>query len=152
MYRDKTKEELGQNVTDDMYYDELNLEYDDDLYDGSYWDYDWDSAWGDYGCTDLFDNDVAGKAYDANQPAGGDDDWPFINIYGSCKTCDAYVLDYFAEQSFEKFDDYFLNAVVYLGLASAGMLMSMVGFIKYKLEPPAENELSLMGSDGGVMA
>jgi hypothetical protein len=159
--------------------EDANLEYDDDAYDSNYWEYDWDSAWGEYGyvwqvflgcilsnhsnspivllslfysCSDLFNSDILSKTYDANVPAGGDDDWPFINIYGSCKTCDAYILDYFAEEAFIKYDDYFINALMYLGLASVGMGLSLIGFIKYKLQPPAENRMELLGSDGGVLA
>lgn len=161
---DQTEQELngdgkgdddGDNsasVDDDWYWEELDMDYDDDMYESEYWDYDWDSAWGDYGCTDLFDNDMSGKTYDASVPAGGDDDWPFINIYGSCKTCDAYIMDYFAEEAFEQLDDYFLQSVMYLMFTFVGMAVSLIGFIKYKIAPPAENQIELLGSDGGVIA
>jgi hypothetical protein len=153
---DETEQELNggnsASVTDDWYYEELDLDYDDDMYESEYWDYDWDSAWGDYGCTDLFDEDMSGKTYDASVPAGGEDDWPYINIYGSCKTCDAYIMDYFAEEAFEQLDDYFLQSVMYLVLTFFGMAVSLIGFIKYKIAPPAENQMELLGSDGGVIA
>lgn len=109
---------------------------------------------GSFRCTDLFDTDMSAEhPYDSNVPAGADeDDWPFINIYGSCKTCEAYVLDYFAEESFEKLDDYFLQAMAFLGLSTCGFLLSILGFIKYKVSPTAENRVELLGSDGGVLA
>jgi hypothetical protein len=32
----------------DWYWDELTYEYDDDMFEQEYWDYDWDSVWGEY--------------------------------------------------------------------------------------------------------
>lgn len=153
LYETEQALDEDQSVTDDdWYWQELDLDYEDDMYNSEYWDYDWDSAWGEYGCSDLFDNDMSGATYDANVPAGGDDDWPFINIYGSCKTCDAYIMDYFAEEAFVKLDDYFLQAVMYLVFTVVGMGAALIGFIKYKIAAPAENQIELLGSDGGVIA
>ena len=101
-------------------------------------------------CQDLFDGDMASLGYDASVPAG-EDDYPFIKIYGSCKTCDAYILDYFAEEAFESVQEYKLKAAMYLTFAVGGMLFSLVSFIKYRVSPQAENEVELLG-DGGVMA
>ena len=35
-------------VSSDWYWDEVSYEYDDDYYEAEYWDYDWDSVWGEY--------------------------------------------------------------------------------------------------------
>lgn len=32
----------------DWYWDEVAYEYDDDAFEAEYWDYDWDSVWGEY--------------------------------------------------------------------------------------------------------
>jgi hypothetical protein len=103
-------------------------------------------------CEDLFSSDVGKETYDPNTPAGGDDEWPFINIYGSCKTCEAYILDYFAEEAFEQVDEYKKQAIMYLAGALAGFMASFVAFIRYKVMPTAENEVELLGGDGGVLA
>lgn len=137
---------------DDWYWDEYPSSYDDDLYEDEYWDYDWDSVWGDYACEDLFDADIGGQTFDPNTPAGGDDEWPFVNIYGSCKTCDAYVLDYFAEEAFESTQEFKIQAVVYLAGAMSGFIWTLLSYIKYKVSPTSENEIELLGSDGGVLA
>ena len=151
---DETEDKIEGNGDDDWYWEEINYEYGDDAYDTEYWNYDWDSAWGEYGCTDLFESDLsAAHPYDANVQAGTDeDDWPYINIYGSCKTCEAYVLDYFAEQAFERLDDYLLQSMAFMGLSTIGFLLSIFGFIKLKISPTADNQVELLGSDGGVMA
>ena len=103
-----------------------------------------------HSCEDLFNEDRSGKTYDATKPAGGDDEWPYINIYGSCKTCEAYVLDYFAEEAFEHFEDYKKQAILFMTAAIGGFIVSMIGFIKYSIAPPAENEIQLLESDGDV--
>jgi hypothetical protein len=101
----------------------------------------------------LFDSDVQGGTYDATIKPGQDgDDWPYINIYGSCKTCEAYILDYFAEEAFEAVDDYKKQAILFLTGAIACFVLSLVGYVKYKVSPTNENELDLLGSDGGVLA
>ena len=141
-----------QTETDDWSWNDMTFEYDDDMFENQYWNYDWDSVWGEYGCGDLFETEIAGQIHDPSIPAGPNDSWPYINIYGSCKYCDAYVLDYFAEEAFEKLDDYVLQGVMFMGLGFTGILISFVGFIKYKLDPPAENQIELLGSEAGVIA
>ena len=32
----------------EWYWDEITYEYDDDAYSTEYWDYDWESVWGEY--------------------------------------------------------------------------------------------------------
>lgn len=145
-------EEEVESEYETWYWDEYPDSYDDDLYEDEYWSYDWDSVWGEYACEDLFDSEVGSKTYDPNTPAGGDDEWPFIYIYGSCKTCEAYVLDYFAEEAFEELEEYKTQSIIYMAGAIAGFLAAIVGYIKYRVMPTAENEIELLGSDGGVLA
>lgn len=104
-----------------------------------------------YSCQDLFDEDTSRLNYDTSVPAGTDG-YPYINIYGSCKTCEAYILDYFAEEAFESVEEYKKLAISYMTVAAGGFLFSFMMFIKYKVNPPAEHEIDLLGSDGGVMA
>eukprot|EP00980_Cylindrotheca_fusiformis_P010563 scaffold2334_cov118-Cylindrotheca_fusiformis.AAC.35 len=144
-YLSDTEDEASPSSS--AYWDEEEFEYDDDMYDSEYWYYDWDSAWGDYGCSNLFDSDISDLVYNDSESPGGEDDWPFINIYGSCKTCDAYVMDYFAEEAFEQLDDYFFQFVMYMLLTLLGLGVSLIGFIKSKIAPPAENQVELLGSD-----
>jgi len=158
---DETEEQLdaderesfnGTTGTDDWNWDEVTLEYDDDMFDNEYWNYDWDSAWGEYGCGDLFDTDTEGQTHDPSIPAGKDDSWPYINVYGSCKHCNAYILDHFAEEAFEKLDDFVIKGVAFMVFGFTVILISFVGFIKYKLDPPAENQIELLGNEAGVLA
>ena len=89
--------------------------------------------------------------YDSNDKPG-DDDLPFINIYGSCKTCEAYILDYFAEEAFEKLDHFRTQGIVYLTGAVWGLVVGFALYLKYKASPTAENEIELLSNDGGVIA
>ncbi|OEU19646.1 hypothetical protein FRACYDRAFT_235703 [Fragilariopsis cylindrus CCMP1102] len=150
---EEIEEEFEEEEYDEWYWDENPDSYDDDIYEDEYWStYDWDSVWGEQSCEDLFDSDVGSKTYDINKPAGADDEWPFVNIYGSCKTCEAYVLDYFAEEAFEEVEEYKQQAIVYLAGAMAGFIWATLSYVKYRVMPTAENEIELLGGDGGVMA
>jgi hypothetical protein len=100
----------------------------------------------------LFEYDIGGQTPDPTTPAGGDDEWPFVNIYGSCKTCEAYILNYFAEEVFEETQEFKQQAIVYLAGAMAGFVWALLSYIQYKVSPTSESELELLGSDGGVMA
>jgi hypothetical protein len=103
-------------------------------------------------CTDLFETDMEGYNYDSSVPPGGTDDWPFINIYGSCKTCDAYILDYFAEEAFERVDGYKKQAIFYLSCSIWGLGAAFLLYLKFRASPAAENEVELLSNDGGVIA
>ena len=37
----------------EWYWDEITYEYDDDAYSTEYWDYDWESVWGEYAYVSL---------------------------------------------------------------------------------------------------
>lgn len=99
----------------------------------------------------MFDEDAADLNYDASIEAGKDG-YPYVNIYGSCKTCEAYILDYFAEEAFESVEEHKKMAVLYMTGAIFGFILSFLSFIKYKVRPPAENEIELLDTDSGVMA
>ena len=102
-------------------------------------------------CEDLFDEDTAGLTYDPTMEAGKDD-YPYVNIYGSCKTCEAYVLDYFAEQAFESVEEHKKMAVAYMTGAMVGFFVSFLSYITFKVRPQAENEIELLDTNSGVMA
>jgi hypothetical protein len=95
---------------------------------------------------------MEGFNYDGSVPPGASDDWPFINIYGSCKTCDAYILDYFAEEAFERVDGYKKQAIFYFSCSGWGMGMAFLLYLKFRANPAAENEVELLSNDGGVIA
>lgn len=104
-----------------------------------------------HSCEDLFDEDTAGLTYDPTMEAGKDD-YPYVNIYGSCKTCEAYVLDYFAEQAFESVEEHKKMAVAYMTGAMVGFFVSFLSYITFKVRPQAENEIELLDTNSGVMA
>jgi len=62
-------------------------------------DADWNDVWGDYKCYNLFDADLDGTSYNATVPAG-EDDWPYLKVYGNCRTCEAFVVDRFSADHF----------------------------------------------------
>ena len=81
-------------MVEELYDEEEEIySFDDDMYYDEYWGQtSWDDVWGEYACEDLFDSDIGGQTYDQNDPPGSDE-WPFVNIYGNCDTCDAYIVD-----------------------------------------------------------
>merc|ERR1711935_747160 len=115
------EEEYEEEEYEEWYWDEYPDYYDDDYYEDDYWDQDWDSVWGDYACEDLFDSDVGSK------------------------TCEAYILDIFAEEAFEEVEEYKQQAIVYLAGALAGFIWATMSYVKYRVMPTAENEIELLG-------
>ena len=61
-------------------------------------------------------------------------------------------MDYFAEEAFEETQEFKQQAIVYLAGAVSGFIWAFLTYIKYKVLPTAENEIELLGSDGGVLA
>ncbi|CAB9497607.1 expressed unknown protein [Seminavis robusta] len=140
-------EELEEEVDTDY-----NYYWDDDLVSDSYWDeQDWGNIWGEYACYDLFDYDMSGSEYDADE-APGKDDWPFITIYGNCRTCDAYIVDYFSTEHFQGIQDYKVQGRNYLFLSFVGLIITGILHFKHRMDPIAEKELELLPNDGGAMA
>ena len=96
---------------------------------------------------------MEGKSFDDSVKPGSDqEDWPYINIYGSCKTCEAYILDYFAEEAFEEVEIYKTQAIMYLTGAVGGFAATVLLYFKYRISPTAENEVVLLSSDCGALA
>ena len=122
------------------------------MYDNEYWNtQDWDSIWGEYACYDLFDYDMGGSTYDADEKPGGDD-WPFVNIYGNCRSCDAYIVDYFSTEHFQKMKSYKVQGQNYLIFSFLGLALTALLHFKHRMDPIAEKELELLPNDGGAMA
>lgn len=144
-------EELEEDVID-MEENGYTYYYDDDLYEDSYWDdQDWGSVWGEYACYDLFDYDMSGSTYNADEKPG-DDDWPFINIYGNCKTCDAYIVDYWSTEHYQQLYSYKTQGRNYLIFSFLGLGLTALLHFKHRMDPIAEGELELLPHDGGAMA
>jgi len=165
---DEYEEEVVEDVEDEyeeqkMFDDDYGWEYndyttyiyEDDYYEDAYWDYDWDGAWGEYGCQDLFETDMGAASYDSRTRAG-EDDWPTIQVYGSCKTCNAYVLDYFAEKNFKEVQFYKTQAFLHFAAAAGAAIFTVLAYLRHRVAPTAENEIELLSSDsaggGGVLA
>mmetsp|Transcript_22884 Transcript_22884/g.64821 ORF Transcript_22884/g.64821 Transcript_22884/m.64821 type:complete len:603 (-) Transcript_22884:79-1887(-) len=152
-YNDNNNEEFSDDAYEWEYGDYTSYYYGDDMFTDDYWDYDWDSAWGEYGCEDLFATDVDGQDHDSSVKAG-EDEWPTINVYGSCKTCEAYILDYFAKEAFEETQFYKTQAFLHFAAAAIAAGVTVLSYIKHRTLPTADNEIELLSTDGseGVLA
>lgn len=145
-------EELEEDVVEEEEEAEYTYYYDDDLMYDSYWDeQDWGSIWGEYACYDLFDYDLSGATYDADE-APGKDDWPFVNIYGNCKKCEAYIVDYFSTEHFQNLQSFRIQGRNYLIVSAFGVALTMILHFKHRVDPIAEKELELLPHDGGALA
>lgn len=132
--------------------EELDYEYEDDYYGSDYWDYDWDSVWGEYACEDLFDQDVDSLApFDPESPPGSDD-WPTVQIYGSCRSCDAFLMDYYTTEHFLSIQDFQAQYFIYALLAVLLFCMAGVLRIREHLRPSQEKQIVLLNNEGGVVA
>jgi hypothetical protein len=132
--------------------DQYTYYWDDDSFIDSYWDdQDWDSIWGEYACYDLFDTDLSGNTYDADEPPG-EDDWPFITIYGNCNQCEAYIVDYFSTEHFQTLQSFKIQGRNYLIVSFVGFILTAVLRFKHRMDPIAEKELELLPNDGGALA
>ena len=157
---DEELEQYDEELEDCLENMEYQYYYDDDLYYDSYWDeQDWDSIWGEYVCTDLFSEDLeAGPgSYDPDTEPGLDgDDWPFINIYGDCLTCEAYIVDYFSTENFQAVQKYKKSARNYGLAATLSLLLTTVFALKQRFNPTADQEIELLSRHGpgkfGAMA
>jgi len=123
--------------------------YDDIFFQDSYWDQmDWDKIWGEFACEDLFEADLAeATPYDPEAEPGADG-WPTVNIYGNCKTCEAFIVDYFSTQHFQEVLDYRKSARNY-GLATGlSLVVTMLLVLKRRWNPSAEKEIELLSRHG----
>jgi len=128
-----------------------NYYFEDDVFGDDYWVTDWSSIWGDYACYDLFDTDLEGMEYDSDTPPG-DDGWPFVNIYGSCKSCTAYLVDYYSTEFFQKITSYQTQARNYLIAGFVGLSVTLALVVKERVSPSNDNELTLISNEGGMIA
>jgi len=132
-------------VDDDGYSD---YSFEDDFYEDEYWSYDWGTAWGDYACNDLFDTDLEGDTYDETT-APGDDNWPYVTIYGSCNSCKAFLVDYYSTEHFDKIKKYQAHAFTYATFGFVSLVITGALMLKQWLRPAEENQIDLLMSDGG---
>lgn len=128
---------------------EYTYYYDDDIYEDMYWDeQDWESIWGEYACADLFSADLAEQeAYDPDQPAG-EDDWPFVNIYGDCKTCHADIVNFYSTQYYQSVQDYKKAARNYGLAAGLSFVITLLLVAKQRFNPTADKEIELLSRHG----
>lgn len=147
---DLEEEEEGNGVyeVDDYYYG--NWSFDDGYYDDGYWSVvDWDSVWGgEYACGDLFTSDIElMQPYDYTKMPGNDS-WPYLTVYGSCNSCNAYLVDYFSTEHFASINN-FLTHSRYYGAATAFVgLLALLAALKQRFNPSHEKEIELLSVHG----
>ena len=118
-----------------------------DYYYDEYWGAtEWNDVWGEYACEDLFDSDMNGESFDASIPPG-DDGWPFINIYGNCNTCEAYIVDYYSTQHFQSILKYKNAGLVYGLLAGCSLVVTGYLIVKeVEKKRSTEKEIELLAT------
>lgn len=136
-------EELEEEVEENSMYS-----FQDDMYNDDYWNVNWDSFWGDYACSDLFETDLEGQTYDGDT-SPGDDGWPFIDIVGKCKTCEAYILDEYSLQTVSSIERYQESGLQYASVGLVSLLLTMgLGFIQWKYPTVQDTKVELLRNDG----
>jgi len=143
-YNNNNSMNLYDDASDDGY------SFEDDMFEDEYWGYDWSSAWGDYACNDLFDTDLEGTTYNEDE-APGKDEWPYVNIYGSCGSCKAFLVDFYSTEHFDKIKEYQRQAVTYASFGFVSVLVTAGFMVKQWLRPAEENQIDLLMSEGGQM-
>jgi len=136
------EEEELDNV-EDSYYDSV-YGFSDDSFEDDYWSgNNWDDTWGDYECQELFEKDLNSIDYDPNVPPG-DDDSPFVNIYGKCNTCDAYLVDYFSTEHFNNIKSYEKKGLGYGILGLLSLILTVTIALRQSKKPQKEREFGLI--------
>lgn len=144
----ETIEELDEEVEDI----EVSYVYDDTIYEDTYWqETDWDSIWGEYACEDLFDSDVEQGDLDVNV-APGKDHWPTVNIYGSCNSCEAYILDYYSTEHYQNIRQFENQSYLYYVAGFFCMVGAAILAILERKRPNRENKIVLLSQERGVAA
>lgn len=141
--------EDDESYQNEAYYAIENLFFDDDFFEDQYWNYGWESVWGDYACSDLFDNDLEGKTFDANEAPGGDD-WPFINVYGTCNSCKAFLVDYYTQEHFDQIRRYQVHAIHYFIMGMVASLLFTALALKQWIAPAEENQVTLLMTEAEI--
>ena len=142
-------EDYAEDLEEDVEDMEYQYYYDDDMFADGYWDtQDWDSVWGEYACEDMFEGDLQGAdAYDPDTEPGSDE-WPYINIYGDCKRCEAYIVDYFSTQHFQDAQKDKTSARNYGLAAAVSLLITTILVLKQRFNPTADQEIELLSRHG----
>jgi len=157
---EEENEELEEDLEDEEEYEEeledeveevYEWAFEDDAFGDDYWQYDWDSVWGDYACEDLFETDLEGITYDPEEKPGSDE-WPTVLIYGSCNSCEAYLMDYYSTDHFNQIKEYQTQARNYVYAAIGAMFVAVIAIIKQYLAPARENEVELLKSEESELA
>lgn len=145
---EETIEVLDEEVEDEV----LSYVYDDTIYEDEYWqETDWDSIWGEYACEDLFDSDIEQGDLNVNV-APGTDHWPTVNIYGSCNTCQAYILDYYSTEHYQNIRQFEYQSYLYYVAGFFFMVGAAILALFERKRPNKENKIVLLSQERGVAA
>lgn len=100
----------------------------------------------------MFEYDLEGSTYEEDS-APGEDGWPYVNIYGNCDTCEAFIVDFYSTEHFQEISSYKQAAVHYALSAIFASIITIVLAVKHRYSPQAENEIELLPSAGnGALA
>jgi len=94
---------------------------------------------------------MEGEGFDPDL-APGNDHWPTVEIYGSCNSCEAYIVDYYTTDHFLGIRMYEVQSWVYLWLGFLLLIISAFAALKECLRPTKEKEIVLLTHEGGVPA
>lgn len=148
------EEEYAEELEDeiDALTESGGYSYADDSFEDDYWNNaDWDAVWGEYACEDLFDEELEGQNFDPDMPPG-QDEWPTIEIYGSCNSCEAYIADYYSSEHYLRIRLYEVQSWLYLWVGFLGLILSAFAALRQHFRASQENEVILLTHDGGVPA
>jgi len=153
---DETTEEEIEAAAESIYSSVENaLSFDDDMFEDEYWNYEWGAVWGEYACNDLFDADIENMSYDVSEAPGsekeGEDAFPFINIYGSCNSCQAFIVDYYSEEHFNKIRRFERHSGKYFLFGMLSLMVTVALATIQRLSPSEENEVNLLMDQNGLM-
>ena len=100
----------------------------------------------------MFEYDLEASTYEEDTKPG-EDGWPYLNVYGNCDTCEAFIVDFYSTEHFQEISSY-KEAAVHYALASIfASLITVVLAVKHRFSPQAENEIELLPSAGnGALA
>ena len=100
----------------------------------------------------MFEYDLEGTSYEEDTKPG-DDGWPFLNVYGNCDTCEAFIVDFYSTEHFQEITTYKQAAVHYATASIFASIITVVLGLKHRFSPQAENEIELLPSAGnGALA
>jgi len=144
------EEEELEDEEEELYYDSV-YGFNDDNFEDDYWSgNNWDETWGDYQCQELFEKDLPSIEYDPNTPPG-DDESPFVNIYGKCNSCDAYLIDYFSTEHFNDIKAYETKGLYYGLLGMLSLILTVLHSCRQSKKPAKERELGLIPNENSTI-